>query len=313
MILVSIVCNTYNHEKYIRDTIESFLSQVTNFEYEILIYDDASTDNTATIIKEYEKKHPDIIKPIYQTDNQYSKGLRPGEQNRKRASGKYIAICEGDDYWIDEYKLQKQVDYMESHPDCTFCFTNAKCEINGKFEKNVIPWTKESVVTKNGIYNIEEIEKIGYIPTASFLCIAENYNRLPSIRQTAFHGDGYIKVGMTSLGYAYCINEETCVYRFQVPNSATSKWKSDKNTYVRTANRFIEMYEDFYSLFQEKYYIFKQRSLEWEFNKALVCKDYKTLRKNEYKKLYKAKGKKAYIKYLLFATFPRICTFIRGL
>ena len=118
---------------------------------------------------------------------------------------------------------------------------------------------------------------------------------------------------MTSLGYAYCINEETCVYRFQVPNSATSKWKSDKNTYVRTANRFIEMYEDFYSLFQEKYYIFKQRSLEWEFNKALVCKDYKTLRKNEYKKLYKAKGKKAYIKYLLFATFPRICTFIRGL
>ena len=78
--------------------------------------DDASTDGTADIIREYEKKYPEIIKPIYQKENQYSKGLKPGYQNRARAKGKYIAMCEGDDYWIDEYKLQKQVDFLENNP-----------------------------------------------------------------------------------------------------------------------------------------------------------------------------------------------------
>lgn len=116
--LVSISCITYNHEKYIRDAIEGFLMQKTTFPIEILIHDDASTDNTATIVREYEVKYPQLIKPIYQTENQYSKKDGTiGRIQRGRARGKYYATCEGDDYWTDPLKLQKQVDFLEKNQD----------------------------------------------------------------------------------------------------------------------------------------------------------------------------------------------------
>ncbi len=125
-IMVSISCITFNHEQYISDAIESFLMQQTNFNYEILIHDDASTDRTVEIIKEYQKKYPNLIKPIYQTENQYSKGADVSFINEKRAVGKYLSICEGDDYWTDPHKLQKQFDFMEEHPECSLCVHGGK-------------------------------------------------------------------------------------------------------------------------------------------------------------------------------------------
>ena len=120
--LVSIFCITYNHSSYIRQCLDGFLIQKTNFPFEVLIHDDASTDDTAGIIKEYEAKYPDIIKPIYQVENQYSKGLDINiVYNLPRARGKYIAMCEGDDYWIDPLKLQKQVDFLENNLYYSFC------------------------------------------------------------------------------------------------------------------------------------------------------------------------------------------------
>ena len=117
-ILVSICCLTYNHEKYIRDCLDGFVNQKTNFNYEILIHDDASTDGTVDIIREYESKYPTIIKPIYQVENQYSKGKSiSATYNWSRVAGKYIAQCEGDDYWTDQLKLQKQVDFLEANPE----------------------------------------------------------------------------------------------------------------------------------------------------------------------------------------------------
>src|SRR6056297_583375 len=103
--IVSISCITYNHEPYIEDALEGFLLQETDFPFEILIHDDASTDHTADIIREYESTFPTLIKPIYQSENQYSQGNRPGIINIKRAKGEYIALCEGDDYWTDPFKL----------------------------------------------------------------------------------------------------------------------------------------------------------------------------------------------------------------
>ncbi|MFC0876140.1 glycosyltransferase family 2 protein [Saccharicrinis sp. FJH2] len=115
--LVTIVCITYNHEKYIGQAIEGFLNQKTTFEMEILIHDDASTDNTANIIREFQKKDK-RIKVIFQKENQYSIGAKPFlSVLRTGELAKYIAICEGDDYWTDPLKLQKQVDFLEANPE----------------------------------------------------------------------------------------------------------------------------------------------------------------------------------------------------
>lgn len=117
-LLVSIQCCTYNQDKYISDALDGFLLQKTTFPFEVIVHDDASTDRTADIIREYEKKYPDIIKPIYEKENQYSKhdgSLSKIVQNASK--GKYIAFCEGDDYWIDENKLQMQVDFLEKNPE----------------------------------------------------------------------------------------------------------------------------------------------------------------------------------------------------
>ena len=140
--LVSISCTTYNHELYIEDALEGFLFQETNFPFEILIHDDASTDRTADIIREYEARYPTLIKPIYQTENQYSRGNKPGLINLKRAKGEYVALCEGDDYWTDPLKLQIQVDFLEKHPDYVITFHHCVSLYKGGIRKKNIPEEK---------------------------------------------------------------------------------------------------------------------------------------------------------------------------
>ena len=124
--LVSILCTAYNHEQYIRSALESFVSQKTDFAFEVLVNDDASSDGTAAIIREYEEKYPEIIRPFYQKENQFSKGIGYIYENifYPHARGKYFAFCEGDDYWTDESKLQRQVNFLESHPDYSACVHN---------------------------------------------------------------------------------------------------------------------------------------------------------------------------------------------
>ena len=120
---LSICCITYNHAKFIRQALDGFMMQKTNFPFEIIIHDDASTDGTADIIREYEQKYPEIIRPTYQTQNQWSKGVNILKTFvYPKIQGQYVALCEGDDYWTDENKLQKQVDYLDAHPEVSVCF-----------------------------------------------------------------------------------------------------------------------------------------------------------------------------------------------
>ena len=122
-LMVTIKCLAYNQAPYIRQCLDGFVMQQTTFRFEAIVHDDASTDGTADIIREYAEKYPDIIIPIIETENQYSK--HDGSLRRimdEHMHGKYIAVCEGDDYWIDPLKLQKQFDFMEAHPECSLCF-----------------------------------------------------------------------------------------------------------------------------------------------------------------------------------------------
>lgn len=126
--LVSIQCLVYNHEPYLRQCLDGFVMQKTDFPFEAFVHDDCSTDGSTSIIKEYADKYPTIIKPIFEKENQYSKIGYSGINKilLNQSNGKYIAFCEGDDYWIDPYKLQKQVDYLELHPECGLVYTNSR-------------------------------------------------------------------------------------------------------------------------------------------------------------------------------------------
>ena len=123
--LVSVLCAAYNHEDYIRQALESFLAQETDFDFEILVNDDASTDGTAAVIRELSAQHPGLIRPVFQARNQYSQGVDIcADLLYPLARGKYVALCEGDDYWCDPQKLHLQAEFLESHPDYTACVHN---------------------------------------------------------------------------------------------------------------------------------------------------------------------------------------------
>lgn len=123
--VVSILCDTFNHEGFIKETLEGFLKQETTFPFEIIVHDDASKDATPAIVKEYAERYPLIIKTVLQKENQYSQKINFwSDVTFPMAQGKYIALCEGDDYWIDELKLQKQVDFLENNPEYVITWTD---------------------------------------------------------------------------------------------------------------------------------------------------------------------------------------------
>lgn len=152
--LVSVVSITYNHEPYIRDCLEGFLMQKTNFPVEVIIHDDASTDHTADIIREYYEKRPDFFHVIIERENQFSKG-KSLSYLYNMAKGKYIALCEGDDYWTNPLKLQKQYDFMEANSDYSCCIHNYYvCHTNKKaFPKKNIYISKKDILLEDCLKN----------------------------------------------------------------------------------------------------------------------------------------------------------------
>lgn len=211
-IKLSIACLTYNHEEYIAKTLESFLRQKVNFRYEILIHDDASKDRTAEIIREYEKKYPDIIKAIYQKVNQYSLGIRhaTGAFNLPRARGEYIAMCEGDDYWTDDQKLQKQVDYLDLHPEVSFCIHAAKVEVvDASFtDKLVRPYSCSRKLSPQ-----EVIDKPEGYPMASLVFRSKYMKTMPEYYTNCPVGDIPMQLILASCGEGYYMDELMSVYR----------------------------------------------------------------------------------------------------
>ncbi len=177
--LVAIDCRTYNQEKYIKDTLEGFVMQKTNFPFVAIVHDDASKDNTPNIIREYADRFPNIILPILETENQYSK--RDGSLTRvlkeacRKSGAKYIALCEGDDYWTDPNKLQMQVDFLESHPEYSMCFHKVDIlnEGTGKIDSGCNK-------TKTKDYEHEEMQSRLNVATCSTLMRRECYFEMPN-------------------------------------------------------------------------------------------------------------------------------------
>lgn len=220
--MVSIHCCAYNHENYIRQCLEGFVMQKTNFIFEAIVHDDASTDNTAKIIKEYAQKYPHIIKPIFQKENQYSKCKENIDKAMwEQTNGKYIALCEGDDYWTDPYKLQKQVDILEKNIEFTLCCSNAVI----KTKNEELDWTR---YTNNQIIPTEDIIVGGglFIQTASLIYRKEILKDYPECAKKCHVGDYPLQIFAALKGKVYWFSEKQVTYRFQTANSWTKEINS---------------------------------------------------------------------------------------
>lgn len=315
--MVSICTLAYNQEKYIAQTLQSFVDQVTDFPFEVLIHDDASTDATADIIRQFQEKYPDIIKPVYQTENQYSKKIPiSATYQYPRARGKYIALCEGDDCWLDLHKLQKQVDYMESRPECTLCFTNGKCEENGVIDRRVIPWNpayQKAYKPGDNDYDMGEMALLDYVPTASLLCRAEHIKNMPELSPASFRGDTYIRLYLTSLGYAHCIDEDTCLYRYRVTGSVTTQWYQSNEKAAEAIQRIINLLEDMDRMTEGKYAsALDEIKLRCRFRLHIKRCDYSSARQKQFHQLFRSDGMGEYAKYLLNVYTPRLYPAIRN-
>ena len=226
--VVSICCATYNHESYIKKTLESFLIQETDFPFEILICDDASTDNNANIIREYEAKYPILIKPIYQTKNQYSQGVKTNPIfNFPRANGAYIAMCEGDDYWFNAEKLQVQIEFMKQYSDINLSFHSSYLTDKNSINKNKLFCNYGDEIK---IFSPEEVILGGgeFMPTPSLVIKTKILNSLPEwFYKDAPVGDVYIQIISSIPNGALYLPKLRSVYRVNVPGS----WTSRKNSY----------------------------------------------------------------------------------
>lgn len=274
--LVSISCITYNHASYIKECIDGFLMQKTNFNFEVLIHDDHSTDGTEEIIKEYAKQYPDIIKPLFEKENQYSLGKPIGSVvwNLPRARGKYIAMCEGDDYWIDPYKLQKQVDFLESHPDYGMCYTKVK-RYNQQNKKYIDVWgganeTMYKLLIENTIPTLTAVfHKAIY------------YDYLTEIHPSKrgwLMGDYPIWLYIAQNSKIKFINETTGVYRICTESASHS---ND----IEKIIRFNNSYHDIRTWYNSRQNTVPQKKLDQ--NQAVLLFNSSVFRSSkEYAKLY---------------------------
>jgi len=231
-ITVSISCTTYNHSKYIRECLDGFLMQQCNFKFEVLIHDDASTDDTQEIIKEYQAKYPEIIKPILRKINLYSQGEREfnARFNVSRAEGKYIAMCEGDDYWIDPLKLQKQVSFLEANPTCSLVFTG--CEIHkSNGEKKTIQYKINHLIDVN-----EYLTNSYFMATASLLFKKEVFSEAKSEEwmSKAFAGDFILRYKALTIGKIGYVDSIAVVYN----KGTEGSWSNRKLTEAVIAKEY---------------------------------------------------------------------------
>lgn len=316
--LVSIVCTTYNHAGFIHEALDGFISQKTSFPFEIIVHDDASTDGTADIVKDYARRYPMLIKPIYQRVNQLSQGRPIDSFCLNAARGKYIAPCEGDDYWIDEYKLETQIRYMEEHPNCTLCFTNAlrlNSETGDFYRRPMLPYTKNDVaiLDKGNVIDTRGMLELEFLPFASFVYKKYDRCRFPKSSPDAFNGDRFIELMLTELGYAHYIDAVTCVYRVNNPNSLTSVWASNPKRNVRKCKQYIRMYKDFDAYTEGKYSpIIHKLILDEEMGLLFYSGDYKSLRKKCYLFRAASKGPYQFAAYLGKAYAPHLLSRLRA-
>lgn len=273
--VVTVFCITYNQADYICDCLEGIVSQKTNFAFTAIVHDDASTDGTAEIVRKYAEKYPGTIIPVIETENQFSKGFNVSNSWVNSIKwGKYIACCEGDDYWMDSCKLQKQYDFMEAHPDYSLCLHNA---IINDFRYKIDYLSEPNSADKDK--SCEEIifEGGGKLnPTSSFFIRADC--EWPSIPHNCSANDHFELIKLASRGKVYWFSEPMSVYRWGVKGSWTDR---QKHINLEQAQKHVESRIEALDIYDEatkgNYHDSFKKRAELESSKLEVAKQIEQL------------------------------------
>ncbi|MBQ7222335.1 MAG: glycosyltransferase [Bacteroidales bacterium] len=234
-VVVTIICLTYNHEKWIGDALEGFIRQEAPFDYEVLVHDDASDDRTPQIIAEYAEKYPDVIIPFYEKENQMSKGVVISKEILyPHIRGKYVALCEGDDCWTDPDKLKKQVEAMENHPDVDIC-AHTVLRIGRKGLRTFIaPAIRDTVIP---------VEKVilgggAFVATCSLMCRAESYMEESPVREIIYN-DYSLQIQGSLRGGMLFLKDCMGLYRQGLPASWTGSHHGKERILQRKKDRLM--------------------------------------------------------------------------
>ncbi len=246
--VVSIVCMTYNHKPYIRNAIEGILSQKTDFLYEVIIHDDASTDGTTQIIKDYEKKYPEIIRGIYREKNIYEQKMKVAKEVMNECKGKFIAFCEGDDCWIDNNKLQIQVDYMEKKTECVLTVHNVlKLECDSGSMQSIGYYSEDKDLSeKEVIVYHERIATVSYVFRKDVFPEAEFF-------WNAGVGDYTLLLYFILKGKIHYFDRIMSVYRYKSKGSWTEQMMQNRQEHFENCVRLIYFLEQYNKYTGRKY------------------------------------------------------------
>lgn len=299
---VSIITNAYNHENYIAQTLDGFINQKTSFKYEVLVHDDASTDRTAEIIKDYAKKYPEIIKPICQIENQYSKDVDITRVIQvPRAKGRYIAMCEGDDYWCDDYKLQKQFDAMEKNQCVNICAAGARILIEEKNSGTICPSRDETIFTLPQVIDGGG----GFVATASLMIRKSLFEQEEPEFRKIFSFDYTLQVWGAMNGGMLYLPEVMTVYRLYTPSSWSNSIR--KNEKARLAHNLLVI-ECLQQMDVDTKHIAKkiidEKIQKLEFDNLFYKRQFRKMLSREYKCQYKKCSIKKKIYILIRSYIP---------
>ncbi len=238
--VVSVVCTTYNHEKYLEDAVRGFLLQETDFPFEIFFHDDLSTDSTRDIIDRYEAAYPAIIRKVYQEENQYSQGVKILLLSARYAAGKFIAFCEGDDFWVAPDKLQTQVEAIKEFPACEMCFHSAFVVRHETVARNLFCRRARG----NRLFAVGPIIRCGgsFMPTASMLIRRSFFDR--AFQDTTGFFERYLMGNFCQIfcslsGGALYIDRPMSVYRSFSEGSWTQTLGRDLGFYKKWLNDYL--------------------------------------------------------------------------
>lgn len=279
--LVSIVCITYNHEPYIRDALNGFLMQQTDYPFEVLIHDDASKDNTADIIRDYEQRYPNIIKPIYQTQNQYSKGIKISPTfNFPRAQGDYIALCEGDDFWTCSDKLNRQVSFLRKNSKIFLSIHRAHiCTDNQITDVSTSHGESETVLSSKLVYTTAG----QFCPTASMVIARDKVAVMPEFFARVPIGDFFLEA-ISAIGGVHYLPEVCSVYRVGSNGSWTNRVVSNNERFFSKSEKMLSSLKELEAYLQppdSQYVQYKATTIYLNLaNRYLQQGDFKKYREN---------------------------------